>query len=189
MGPFEYLLLFAVVILGLAVCDLAMSLHRLLSAGDRVQWDWIAPLAACVAFLKIVTQWWSWFGVKKIAAGLTWEMFLGVLAATVMLFLLAAAALPDEAPHDARINLAAYWTGVSRRYWILFLSHWVVLNVVDVWAQVQIQGARWNPLEPAYLLAPVIISLIIVKNRWWQTVCLVGLAGLYLAQSFGRSLA
>jgi hypothetical protein len=189
MGPFEYLLLFAAIILGLAVCDLALSLHRLLGAGARVKWDWIAPLAAVVAFLKIVTQWWGWFGVEKIAKRLTWEMFLGVLTATVLLFLLAAAALPDEAPSEAEIDLAAHWTRVRRRYWILFLGHWLVLNGVSIWAQVQIEGARWNPLAPAYLLAPVIVSLIVVKNRWWQTACLAGLAALYVAQFFGQSLA
>jgi hypothetical protein len=64
-----------------------------------------------------------------------------------------------------------------------------VLNGVSIWAQVQIEGARWNPLAPAYLLAPVIVSLILVRNRWWQTACLVGLAALYIAQFFGQSLA
>ena len=189
MGPFEYLLLFAVIILGLAVCDLAMSLHRLLSAGSRVRWDWIAPLAASVAFLKIVTQWWSWFGVEKLAHGLTWEMFLGVLIATVLLFLLAAAALPDETSHETRIDLRAHWTRVSRRFWTLFLAHWMVLNAVNVWAQMRIEGARWNPLEPAYLLGLVIIASILIRNRWWQTVCLAGFAGLYVLQFLGRTLA
>lgn len=37
MSPFEYLLLLASVILGLAVSDLAMSTHRLLDAGRRVR--------------------------------------------------------------------------------------------------------------------------------------------------------
>jgi len=74
MGPFEYLLILAVVVLGLALSDLAMSVHRLLAAGKRVRWDWLAPLAALVAFLKIVTQWWVWFGAAGIAAHLTFGM-------------------------------------------------------------------------------------------------------------------
>src|SRR5436190_926509 len=115
MGPFEYLLLFAVIILGLAVSDVALSLHRLLGAGPRVRWDWLAPLAALVAFLKIVTQWWTWFRAEPLAGGLTWEMFLGVLAGAVLLFLIAAASLPDEVPGEGRIDLAAHWAGVRRR--------------------------------------------------------------------------
>ena len=38
MGAFEYLLLFAAVILGLAISDLAISLHLLLNAGKKVKW-------------------------------------------------------------------------------------------------------------------------------------------------------
>jgi hypothetical protein len=55
MGQFEYLLILASVILGLAVSDIAVSLNRLLEV--RVRWDWLAPLAAVLAFLKITAQW------------------------------------------------------------------------------------------------------------------------------------
>ena len=187
MAPFEYLLLFVSVIFGLAVSDLAMSLHRLLGAGPRVRWDALAPLAALVTFLKIVTQWWSWFSDASIARGLTWEMFLGVLAGAVLLFLMAAAALPDEAPADSPIDLAAHWEAVSRRYWILFLAHWLVSNAVTVWAQVSLAHARWT-FGWGYLLGPLILSLILIRNRWWQGLCLAGFAILYVSQFFGRPL-
>ena len=70
MAPFEYLLLFASVVLGLALAELAVGVNRLLRDWDRVKWDWLAPLAAILAFLKIVTQWWIWHGVERFAAGL-----------------------------------------------------------------------------------------------------------------------
>jgi len=188
MGPFEYLLLFVAVILGLAVSDVAISLHRLLSAGRRVRWDWLAPLAALVAFLKIVTQWWSWFGVERLVRAITWEMFLGVLSGSVLLFLLSAAALPDEAPPEAQIDLVAHWRAVSRRYWILFLAHWLVTNAVGAWAQMQIEGAHFSLLQPGYLLGPLILSLVFIRNRAWQTLCFAGLTALYVGQFFGQSL-
>jgi hypothetical protein len=188
VSPLEYLLLFAAIILGLAVADLATSLHRLLSAGARVAWDWLAPLAALVAFLKIVTLWWSWFGIEKLARGLTWEMFLGFLAGTVLLFLMAAAALPDEVPEGV-IDLRAHYASVWRRYWTLFALEWLLLNLLDVWAQVQILGARFNAISPAYLVLPVAVSLIFIRNRWWHTACLIGLAVVYVGQFAGRTLA
>ena len=188
MAPFEFLLLFAAIILGLAVCDLAMSLHRLLAATGRVKWDWVAPLAGVVAFLKIVTQWWTWFGVEQIAKGLTFEMFLVVLMGAVVLFLLAAAALPDEAP-EGPIDLRAHWTTVSRRWWTLFVIHWLLMNAIGIWAQVQIQHAHLLMFAWPYLLMPVSISLIFIRNRWWQTICLLALLGLYLSQFFGQALA
>ncbi|HEV2532664.1 hypothetical protein [Phenylobacterium sp.] len=188
MGTFEYLLLFAAVILGLAISDLAISLHRLLGAGRRVKWDWLAPLAALVAFLKIVTQWWTWHAAEALARGLTFEMFVVELVGIVLLFLLAAAALPDEAPRGEPVDLAAHYAAVSRRYWILFLAHWLVLNGVNSWVQMQIEGARFSWFAPAYLLAPLALALIFIPNRWVHTVVLAGLVVVYVGQFFGRAL-
>ncbi|MFI4933755.1 MAG: hypothetical protein ACHP7N_03985 [Caulobacterales bacterium] len=187
MGQFEYLLMFTGVILGLAVSDLAISLNRLLEAGARVRWDWLAPLAAVVAFLKIVTQWWSWFAAAKIAKGLTFEMFLGVLVGAVLLFLLAAAALPSQTEEPV-IDLRAYYAKVSRRYWLLFTAHWILVTAISLWAQVEITGARLSFLSPAFLIIPLAVSLAIVRNRAWHTLALLGLVGVYVAQFFGQGL-
>ncbi|MFI4976030.1 MAG: hypothetical protein ACHP84_15930 [Caulobacterales bacterium] len=188
MTPFEYLLLFAAVILGLAICDLAVSVHRLLAAGARVKWDWLAPLAAVVAFLKIVTQWWTWYGAKQLATGMTFEMFLGVLVSTVLLFLVAAEALPDEIGGEA-IDLAAYYASASRRFWLLFTIQWVLGTGVSIWVQVAVTRAHLDLMTPVWLVAPVAISLVLVRNRWWHTIGLLGFTAVYLWQFFGQSLA
>jgi hypothetical protein len=187
LSPFEYLMLLTAVILGLAVCDLAISVHRLLAAGGRVRWDWLAPLAALVAFLKIVSQWWTFFNAGPLAKGLTFEMFLGVLVASVLLFLLAADALPDETG-DGWIDLRAHWASVSRRFWLLFVSQFVLLTAVSTWAQVVIEKAHLNLLSPAWLVLPAALLLALWKNRWWQTLGLLGFAVVYIAQYFGQHL-
>jgi hypothetical protein len=190
MGQFEYLLLFVSVIMGLAVSDLAISLNRLLDAGKRVRWDWLTPMAAAVAFLKIITQWWAWFGAKQIAAGLTFGMFLGLLIGGVLVFLMAAAALPDSVDEPI-VDLRAHYARVSRRYWLLFAAHWTLLNGVGIWAQMQIEGARFTLLSPysaAYVLLPVSLVLAFVRNRWLHTLCLAALVVLYVVQFFGRGL-
>lgn len=86
MSPFEYLLLFAAVILGLAISELALASHRLVSASDRVEWDWLSPMAATVIFLKIVTQWWSWYAAQFFPGGLRFEMFIAVVLAACCCF-------------------------------------------------------------------------------------------------------
>jgi hypothetical protein len=187
LGAFEYLMLFAAVILGLAVCDLAVSVHRLLAAGPRVRWDWLAPLAALVAFLKIVTQWWTFFLAGPLAKGLTFEMFLGVLVASVLLFLLAADALPDEAC-DGPIDLRAHYATVQRRFWLLFAAQWFLLTAVSTWAQVAIEKAHLDLVSPAWLILPVTLLLAFWKNRWWQTLGLVGFTLVYVGQYFGQHL-
>lgn len=187
MGQFEYLLLLASVILGLAVSDLAVSLNRLLDAGARIKWDWLSPLAALVAFLEIVTQWWSWFAAAPIAKAITFEMYLGVLVSAVLLFLLAAAALPD-AFGEAQVDLRAYYARIQRRFWLLFAAHFVAANGVSAWIQVQAEGAKFTQFSPYYLLAPVVIALAFFRQRWLHALCLVGLVALYIAQLAGHGL-
>ena len=187
MGPFEYLLLLTAVILGLAVCDLAVSAHRLLAARGRVRWDWLAPLAALVAFLKIVSQWWTFFNAAPLAKGLTFEMFLGVLVASVLLFLLAADALPDEIV-EGPIDLRAHYALVQRRFWLLFTAQWLLLTGVSTWVQMTVGKARLELASPAWLVLPAALLLAFWKNRWWQTVGLVGFTVVYLAQYFGQHL-
>ena len=121
MGSFEYLLLFAAVILGLAFSNLAVSTHRLLNAAGRVRWNIASLLAAVLAFERIVTQWWTWYGVKSFAEGLTFAMFIGVLVSAALLYLMAAVAPPDEL-EAGTVDLRAYFGIVRRRFWPLFAA-------------------------------------------------------------------
>ena len=192
MGPFEYLLLFVAVVLGLGVADLAVSINRLLRAGAKVRWDWLAPLAALVALVKIITQWWAWYGQKGFAGGITFELFLWIVAMTLLLFLLASAALPDETPEDG-IDLRAYFERTGRYYFILFALHMLATVLFSVWADLQIN--RW--LDPVLLgNLPVRVGAIavaasgaVIRRRWWQGLCLVAFLGVYLWQSAGTTLA
>ena len=186
MNPFEYLLVLAAVVLGLGLSDLAVSLNRLLEAGKRVTWDWLAPLAALVAFLKVVAQWWNWFDASALAKGLTFGMYLSVLGSAVLLFLLCAAALPSEIG-EAQVDLADYFGRVRRRYWLLFAAQWGVATGVSLWAQIAIEGARFT-LSPFYLILPAAMVMAFVRARWLQALAFVALIALFATELFGRSL-
>jgi len=185
MTPFEYLLLFALIVLGVAVNDLAVSLHRLF--GRPVRWDALAPLAAVVAFLKIVSQWWTWYGGAGLASALTFELFLGILTGSVLLSLLAACALPDERPPGEAIDLKAHYARFAGQYWILFLLHWLVARGMSVLAEVSTTGTV-DVIKSTYLIPPLAASLIIVRTRWWHGLCLVGFTAYYISQLLGRTL-
>ena len=188
MGPFEYLLLFAAVILGLAISDLAISTHRLLNAGPRVRWDVAPLLAAALAFERIVTQWWTWYGAKALAAGLTFAMFVGVLVSAALLFLMAAAALPDELKAGT-IDLRAYFSLVRRRFWLLFAFQWTLMNAVVSWAEIKILHAHFDFASPSYLILPAALALAFIPLKWVQIVGLCGFILLYASVFFGRTLA
>jgi hypothetical protein len=187
MWPFEYLLTFESIILGMAVSDLAKSLHRLLTAGTRVKWDWLAPLAAAMIFVKIVNMWWSRFTSGRVAGGLTFEMYLGVLMSTVLLYLISASALPDDVP-SGPIDLRAHYAAVSRRFWILFVAQGFVITLVTLWARHRLVGVPAPAFSPIDLIAPGALSLIFIRNRAWHAVCLLGLCVFYVVQFFGRPL-
>jgi hypothetical protein len=188
MAPFEYLLLFASVILGLAACELAIGLNRLLGAWRRVDWDWLAPLAALLVFVKLVTQWWIWHRGVVLASGITFEMYLAVLVDAVLLFMMAAAALPNPAGGEDSIDLRAHYDRVSRRFWILFTIHFVLGTGTGIWMQMQIEHAHFIFVWWIWLVALLGLSLIVIRNRTWHTVAMVGLCVLYLVQSWGQTL-
>jgi len=192
MKPFEYLLLFDVVILGLAVSELALNLNRLLKAKSAVRWDVLAPLAAFVVFLKIVTQWWVLFQAEAVAKALTFEMYLLVLIEAVLLFLLAAVTLPGEVPEQG-ISLRDSYESIRQRFWLLFGAQWMLWVLTNWWIEVRIEGAHFVLLRPAMLFFPAMILVLslafIIRNRIFQMLVLVGFVVLYLWQSFGKTLA
>jgi hypothetical protein len=190
MAPFEYLLLFASVILGLAACELAIGLNRLLGGWARVRWDWQAPLAGLLVFLKLVTQWWTWHGAVALAAGITFEMYLAVLVGAVLLFMLAAAAFPNPAGGEESVDLRVHYERVRRRFWIVFTLHFIVNVGTTLWLQIAIRHGDFVPwfVWLVWLMVPVSVSLAILRNRTWHMVALVALCLVYLVQFWGQTL-
>jgi hypothetical protein len=187
LQPFEYLLLFVVIILGLAIGDLAVSTQRLLAAGKRVTWDWLAPLAGLVAFLMTVGQWWIWFGDERIAGAITFPMFLLFLTSAVLLFLVCASALPDDFGEQP-VDLRAYYASISRRYWLLFLAHWASTAGAVMWAWIIVSRGQLNLFHAEWLAMPIALPLLFIKNRWWHGASLIALALLYVAPHLGQTL-
>lgn len=187
MGPFEYLLTFASIVLALAVGDIVLSFHRLLAAGPKVRWDWLAPLAALTALLKILTQWWEWYPIRQQADRVTFELFALVVASVAVLFLLAAAALPDEVG-EAEVDLRAHFERVSRRYFLLMTLHYplVWLFVWGLSGRSDFPHFQWQ--NPGNLVPILSLILVFVRNRWAQGAFLAVLSVLYLLLGFGHPL-
>jgi len=188
LSPFEYLLTFAAIVLGLAITDLAMGLSRLLHAGSRVTWGLLTPLAAVVVFLKIISQWWIWYAAQSMARTASVELFIVVMIGAVLLFLLAAALLPEVPTGTDRIDLPGHFTYVQRRFWLLFVAHWMVMNGVSIWAEMQLQGARLDLMSPTYLIPIAALALAFIRQRWVQTVSMAILIIIYLTQFHGQHL-
>ena len=114
---FEYSLGLFAVLIGLAVADVANSFHRLMRSRFPVVWDPLALLAAGYALCLAVGMWFDLWGVRQFAATRHFFFYLWMIAAMFVLFLIAAAALPDEV--HARCDLTEHYASTRRYFWTL----------------------------------------------------------------------
>jgi hypothetical protein len=145
-------------------------------------------MAAAIALLKILTQWWQWFGAAPLARGMTFEMFVLLVAGAVLLFLVAAAALPDRV-EEGGVDLRDYYQRSARRFWLLFAAQYVVVNAFNIWVQMQVGGVRlaWQTIVVVIFPAGA-IALAMIRNRILHTIALAALIALYLVQLAGHRL-
>ena len=132
----DYISVFSAIVIGLAVADMASSFHKLMRHRQRVQWDWLIFAAALLVLLNLVGVWWAtllWYGSVndlKIAA------YLPDLAILLLLFLAAAAILPDEVPAEG-LDMRVFYLSNSSYFWTL----WVILVALVI----VVLGPRYLP--------------------------------------------
>jgi len=171
---FEYLLPFVSILIGLAVADLAFSLHRLLRARRRVRWDWL-PLASAVLVLLLILQfWWSFYIIGRIEVWSSYGAFLLVTTSLISIFLLASAALPDEVPPEG-IDLRLYYEESQAYFWTLFAVFILlstITNAVPSLGRASLGTTALFSL-PNLILVVLLLSLSRIRSRTYHSVALV----------------
>ena len=188
MSLVERVAVLVAIILGLALAELATSFHRLMRAGKRVQWDWMSPALAFVMLLETVQFWWVSQGWYANATELRLIEFLPRLLVLLMIYLLAAAVLPDEVP-ERGINLRTFYVETSRYFWALVVLLTLLIMVFVVPASVRtgyLGGLARRELLDAIVLA-MALPAIFVRNIRVQQGAVIGLVVLvswtYLASA------
>jgi len=172
MSAFEYTSVMASIIIGLALVDVLVSFNRLIRSGKVVRWHWAAPVASVLVVLTLIQVWWSLYSPQD--TGLTIGQFLPLLVELVILFLLAAAALPDEVPADG-VDLKAYYIRNGPYFWGLFTAalDWpIVMDIVKAVTN----GALLDFLSGRVVDLVVFVvfaSLIFVRRLWWHAVAML----------------
>ncbi|HET7230236.1 MAG TPA: hypothetical protein VFJ16_09550 [Longimicrobium sp.] len=171
MSPFEYVLPMVSILIGLAVGDLSLSLHRLLRARRHVRWDWLPLAAALLVLLLILEFWWAFYGMGRAEVWTRYWGFLILGAALINIFLLASAALPDTIPDDG-LDLAAYYHENRRYFWVLFALFTVLALVLDLLVEVDATNVATGPLRaaPTLAFAALMLSLGFVESRRYHAV-------------------
>jgi hypothetical protein len=136
MSIADFVLAFVGIIIGLGVADLLVSLHKLLRAGSRVKWHWATPALAGLMLLVTLVMWWRSFLWFSGLASETIAAFLPRFLAMIIVFLMMAAALPDDVPEDG-IDLRQFYLSSRVHLWSLMTLTFtavVLIEIADHWA-------------------------------------------------------
>jgi len=183
--PFEYILPLIAVLVGLAIADLAVSLHRLLRSRQHVRWDWLPFAGALLALLALLEVWWTFYASRDSAYYTSVGGFLPLLAQLLILFLLNAAALPDEVPPEG-VDLRTFYEQNGSYYWTLFASYVGFVVLMRITGSVAGDGPGFLPtigrLVPNLLMFAGMVTLARVRHRVLHAIAMIALLALLLAQ-------
>jgi hypothetical protein len=116
---FEFALGLFTVLIGLAIADVATSFHRLMRVRPQIRWDPLVLLAALLAMVMTIGMWFDLWGIRNATSVRHFFLYLALTASFFVLFLIAAASLPDEAP--AGLDLRSFYESNRRYFWSLVM--------------------------------------------------------------------
>ncbi|MEO1730272.1 MAG: hypothetical protein AAFR64_06000 [Pseudomonadota bacterium] len=128
VGVGEYLIIFSAILIGLAVADLSLSLHRLLRQGREIQWHPIVPLTGFIVLCLILNLWWGLYRNFSQIDQIDFITFLPTVLMLLSLFLLAAAVFPDE-KLEKGASLKEFYLDNRVQFWGLFASYLVLVTI------------------------------------------------------------
>ncbi len=190
MSSFDYAAIFYGIVVALAVETVAMSLHKLLAAGKRVTWHWMSPAIAFNASMVTLGEFWLLWIRRNEATGVyTLFQFLPFAASLIIMFLSAAATLPDEVP-EAGIDLREFYFDHRKHYWglvVAFFAFNIFLDLLDV-VRFGWSSPPWRrdiPLVVNDLLAIAIATPLIFLRWYWLHAVGITFGAVYLLYFLG----
>ncbi|WP_372786815.1 hypothetical protein [Phenylobacterium sp.] len=171
MTRFEYVAIFYGIVVAMAIETVLASLHRLIAAGKRVRWHWMAPATAVNASLVTLAQFWILWGDRDQWTGnFSFFQFLPFGISLFFMFLSAAATLPDEVGAEG-VDLKVFYFHNRKHYWGLVAAYFaynILLNFIslarsgptDIW----FHNLRW--LVGDFVALGIAVPLIFFRAYW-----------------------
>ena len=190
MTGFEYGLGIVAVVIGLALTDVAQSTHRLLVRRRAVRWDPLTALVALYVLLTVVRMWFAVWSIRDVGEVLYYPFYVSLFAELFVLYLLAAACLPDECTPEG-VDLRAFYDERRAYIWSLFtvfqasyLAHWFYFAADEAGRPADLlRGMIW-PLAPLLIYA----ALIFIRRRSVHYAALAVLVSLHVGRLWTVSL-
>lgn len=193
MDRFEYLIGLVSLIVGLGLADLATSLHRLIKQRTRTRWDALTLATAALAAFTLIWIWYNVWDLRNFPGVGGFWFYLSLLLEMTLLYLAAAASLPDEAEFaegEGR-DLTAYLARHRRYIWTLFGLFFTSYSLRSLYFV-----SRDNVLAPQELLwiamtcIPIALSVAsaLARRRVVQWVLLLVLSGWAVFSAIGLNI-
>lgn len=192
MRPFEYALVLISILMGLALADIVVSLHRLIRSQRPVRWDGRVLMATSLVMLEIVRMWFAQWTGRDLAIAVTFGVYLGEFIQILFLVLLAYASLPDDLGES--VDLGNFYEDNRRYFWSVFAayqaSYFVLWLTVFGGTQATVGGAV-TPIDWVRMVGPLLVyvALAFVRLRWLDYVAPAAIIIFYLFRYWNQSLA
>jgi hypothetical protein len=161
----EQALVFASIILGVAISDQVLSLHRLLRTNAPVRWHWAQPWFAVIVLMTDMMIWWAIAGNTN--GPISIGAFLPQVVQLILLALLTVSTLPDAIPAEG-VDLADYYQRNRRYQWILLALAFAWGFLIDI-VEVVRRGDEFAPFALGRWQDMLGLALIVAMGfiaRW-----------------------
>lgn len=189
MKPFEYALGLLTILVSLALADIVLSFHRLLRYARTVRWDGRVLIAAALVILEIIRLWFAQWSIRDVAVGQAFPIYLAQFVQILLLVLLAASSLPDEAGPGC--DLHSFYDSNRRYFWRVFALYQLIYFLL--WFTVfGATSADWaSPLNWFRVLAPLLLYVLLsaVRRPWLDYAAPAFLIAFYLWRYWNLTLS
>ena len=190
MGPFDYALGLISILVGLALADVVGSLHKLLRQGPAVKWDGRVILSVAVVITLITGMWFSVWSVRNDKAVLSFAFYLSLFLEFMVLFLVCAACLPDDAVENG--DLGGFYEKNIRYLWSLFALFQISFFLHWIYFHRHLRASSVAQHSSTVVVGAMIVGFLLltfIRSRWFHYSALVALLGYYLFVYWKATLA
>lgn len=162
------------IILGLAVAELLLNLHRLIDARKRVNWDPLPLLWAVIALLLLFNYWWAVVtNLDRSQDAKVVGDFVLLAIAPIILFLIAASVLPRLPAAEGRFDMRAEWIEKRSVFLTLFAINQSVVWISLVITRHSISWDLASFLRTIVLL--LLLLLLFYKSRRFEWIAVLAI--------------
>jgi hypothetical protein len=168
------------IILGLAVADLLVNLHRLIDHRKHVEWDRLPLIWTLIVLLWLFNYWWA------VATNLDGSRdatvvghFVLLALPPIMLFLMAASVLPHASLTEAKFSMRADWADRRNVFFTFFAINQFVTWIIATMHHSLSWDTASSMRTAAFLL---ILSTLYFKSRRLEWIVAIALLALVVVR-------